>query len=379
MAKRIEVLVVDDSPLFSEAIRSILEDDPSFDVVGVASDGRQAIEMTRRFRPKVITMDVHMPVMDGLAAIEAIMADRPTPILVVTADPRASKGDELHFEALRRGALDVFPKPSALTGLEGDRQAFRDQLKLLAKVTVVRHLAGRRHLWRHEQRHQVGSAAREEPASLRRLRESQPPVIGRGRVVAIVASTGGPAALAKIMEALPGDLKAPLLVTQHIAKGFVASFATWLNDVSTLEVCLARQDDVIAEGKVMIAPDSYHMTITSKGQVALDSSPPFDGHRPSGNPLFSSVAEAYGPRAIGLILSGMGSDGVQGLEAIRSAGGVTLAQDEASCVVFGMPKVALESGAASHAVTLLDIPRVICELVSGSRGVAGGGLKAGET
>lgn len=379
MAKPIEVLVVDDSPLFSEAIRSILEADPSFNVVGIAFNGRQAVEMTRRFHPEVITMDVHMPVMDGLAAIEAIMADTPTPILVVTADPRASRGDELHFEALRRGALDVFPKPSALAGLEGDRQALREQLKLLSRVTVVRHLAGHRHLWRSEGQRRERPAAQEEPATLRRLRESQPPVMGRGRVVAIVASTGGPAALAKIMEALPEDFQAPLVITQHIAKGFAASFASWLNEVSTLEVNLARHGDVIAEGRALIAPDGFHMTVTSSGRVALDSSPPLEGHRPSGNPLFTSVATAYGSRAIGLILSGMGGDGVQGLEAIRRAGGVTLAQDEASCVVFGMPKVALESGAASHAVTLSDIPRVISELVSGSHGTAGGGPKVGRS
>ena len=364
----INVLVVDDSPIFSEAIKHILEADKSFRVVGVASHGQQAVEMTRRLRPQVITMDVHMPVMDGLAAIEAIMADVPTPILVVTSDPRAASGDELHFEALRRGALDVFPKPRSWPGTEEDRRALREQLRLLSKVTVVRHLAGHRHLWRHADQAERGEAQKEEPQTLQRLRESRPPVIGLGRLVAIVASTGGPAALAKILEALPADFAAPILVTQHIAEGFSASFASWLDDVSPLHVSLARQGDVLVDGQVLIAPDGLHMMVTKGGRIALDSSSPVDGHRPSGTPLLASVASAYGRRGIGVILSGMGGDGVKGLEEMRKAGAVTLAQDEASCVVFGMPKVALESGAASHSVPLSEFPRVLCELVSSEPG-----------
>ncbi len=376
MSSPVRVLVVDDSPLFAEAITRILEDDPGFQVVGVASQGRQAVEMTRRLRPQVITMDVHMPVMGGLEAVEAIMADTPTPILVVTSDPRASTGQELHFEALRRGALDVHPKPAGWPGSAADQRAFRDQLRLLSRVAVVKHLAGHRHLWRAER---VDHWRARGPL----LAAAQPPAwpdsfeAPRGRVVAIVASTGGPAALSKILEALPADFPAPVLVTQHIALGFSESFASWLDGVSPLEVTLARQGEPLRDGAVLVAPDQVHLTVTAQGRVELDGGPPLDGHRPSGTRLFASVAQAYGGRAVGLILSGMGADGVKGLEELRRAGGVTLAQDEASCVVFGMPKVALETGAARRAVSLAEIPRALCALVvEGPGRPAGGGSKA---
>lgn len=373
----IRVLVVDDSPLFADAITGILEADPGYQVVGVASHGRQAVEMTRRLRPAVITMDVHMPVMGGLEAIDAIMADTPTPILVVTSDPRASTGQELHFEALRRGALDVHPKPQAWPGSQADQRALREQLRLLSRVAVVRHLAGHRHLWRAER---VGNWRDSRPPA---AAAATPPLwpdhveAPRGRVVAIAASTGGPAALAKILEALPADFPAPVLITQHIAVGFSESFASWLDGVSPLEVTLARQGEPLRDGAVLVAPDGVHLKVTPQGRVDLDAGPPIDGHRPSGTALLSSVAQVYGPRGVGLILSGMGADGARGLEELRRAGGVTLAQDEASCVVFGMPKVALETHAASRAVALAEIPRALCAVVvEGPQRPGAGGAKA---
>jgi two-component system chemotaxis response regulator CheB len=371
------VLVVDDSPLFAEAITGILEAEPGFHVVGVATQGREAVEMTRRLRPHVITMDVHMPVMGGLEAIDAIMADTPTPILVVTSDPRASTGHELHFEALRRGALDVSPKPRSLHS-QAEQRAFRDQLRLLSRVAVVRHLAGHRHLWRADRvdRWRQRSGAEAEARRAPGLDQAGEP---QGRVVAIVASTGGPAALAKVLEALPADFPAPVLVTQHIAAGFAESFASWLDGVALLGVSLAKQGEPLRDGAVLVAPDNAHMTVTTQGRIELDRGPPVDGHRPSGTKLLASVAQVYAARGVGLVMTGMGADGAKGLEELRRAGGVTLAQDEASCVVFGMPKVALETGAASRAVALADVPRVLCELVIEGPGKAGGGAKAGGT
>lgn len=376
MIPPIRVLVVDDSPLFAEAITGILQADPGFQVVGVASHGRQAVEMTRRLRPSVITMDVHMPVMGGLEAIDAIMADTPTPILVVTSDPRASTGQELHFEALRRGALDVHPKPQAWPGSLADQQALRDQLRLMSRVAVVRHLAGHRHLWRADRVDRWRERTRPKDAPRPQLWPGQNET-PRGRVVAIVASTGGPAALAKILEALPADFPAPVLVTQHIALGFSESFASWLDGVSQLEVTLAQHGEPLHDGAVLVAPDGAHLKVTAQGRVELDDGPPLDGHRPSGTALFSSVAQAFGARGVGLILSGMGADGARGLEELRRAGGVTLAQDEASCVVYGMPKVAIETGAASRAVTLAEIPRALCAVVvEGPQRPGAGGAKA---
>jgi two-component system chemotaxis response regulator CheB len=368
--REIRVLVVDDSPLFAEMISSVLRADPALSVVGIATDGRQAVDLALELEPDVITMDIQMPEMDGLEAIERIMASRPTPILVVSGDPRA-QGDEMHFEALRRGALDVMAKDELLTPAVEQQEKLRDHLKFLAGITVVRHMG------LHEsQTDPVAVRSRPPSREWRPLEVASRKTLQR-EVLAIAASTGGPLALAALLGDLPPDFPAGIVVVQHIGTGFVQNLATWLDDVSALSVRIARDGEPLRPATVLLAPDDRQMTVSSGGRISLEASAPVGGHLPSGTLLLSSVARAYGRRAIGLILTGMGRDGVEGLQAIKEAGGVTLAQDEESSVVFGMPKTAIELGAAEEVLSLAEIPERICRLVGLGPPASGGGKPAG--
>jgi two-component system chemotaxis response regulator CheB len=361
MASPIRVLVVDDSPLFVETIQGILDEDPEIQVVGVANDGRQAVEEALRLRPDVITIDVHMPVMDGLEAISEIMASCPTPILVVTSDPGAD-GSELHFEAIGRGALDVLPKPTVWKGTAPEQEALREHVKLLAGVAVVQRAKKRPSRESISQR-----IARALLKAVTRLGPDRAPAPIHGHLLGFAASTGGPSALALILEELPVDFPATILVVQHIFDGFADSLASWLDGKTSLKVCVAENGASITPGTVLVAPDGWHLTVVpsdgAAGRVALTSGSPSDPHRPSGNQLFESMAAVYGRAAIGVILTGMGDDGVAGLEAIRKAGGVTLAQDEGSSVVYGMPRLADERGAAQQVVPLSEMADVVCGLL----------------
>lgn len=407
----IRVLIAEDSPLFAEAMVAIVESDSALRVVGVAANGEQAVMMARSLRPDVMTMDLHMPVMGGLTAIDRIMSTEPLPILVVTSDP-STAADGLCFDALQRGALQVMPKPESLAGSAAEREALIGNLKLLAGVRVMRRRSPaavsrwsahggaepRETVARGRDialeppagRGDSGPAARRPPAlapagpngvgasaqtKLRVARaapcscargvaaaargkdcddDAPPPAVSaapRGErgglgLVALVASTGGPAALATILDALPPTFPVGIVVVQHNAPGFAPSLATWLNRSAALEVVVGRAGQTIAAGQVLIAPDGYHLTVSARGAIELDTQEPLRGHRPSGDRLLHSVAAAYGRHAIGVVLTGMGNDGSEGLLALRTAGGCTVAQDEASSVVYGMPKVAWESGAA---------------------------------
>jgi two-component system chemotaxis response regulator CheB len=347
------VLVVDDSPLFVEVMTALLAADPDFRLVGVARDGLQAVEAAARLRPHLITMDIQMPVMDGLQAIERIMSSAPTPILVLTGDPRV--GGEVSFEALRRGGLDVMAKDQ-IWSLSADQQGgFREHLKLLAGVSVVRRA--------RRKSGPLSPTPRGAPAAGSRLQPPRPAAPSCGRAVALVASTGGPAALAQILAALPAEFPTGIVVLQHISDGFTAVLADWLNQVSALRVRLATEGAPLAPGSVLLAPDGCHTLLGPGGSVTLDDSPPLRGHRPSGTRLLQSLAAHYGSAGVAAILTGMGDDGVEGLRAVRDAGGITVAQDEASSVVFGMPQAALQSGAARHCLPLAQIAEALCRFV----------------
>lgn len=372
MLEKIRVLIVDDSPICADALCHILGEDPELEVVGVARDGQQAVNMTEKHRPQLVTMDVRMPVMDGLTAIERIMCTTPTPILVVTGDPRA-QGDEINFEALRRGALDVMAKPKTWKASDRrDRDELRERVKLLSGVAVVRRsdfrLAAEHETTRPPRPSAlVSSESRRDRVATIKHNRMMLPTRGMGRVVGIVASTGGPAALAQIFEELPPNFPSPVLVVQHISNGFCESFAKWLDDVSPLSIRLAEQNDILEPGTALLAPDGVHLHACADGTVVLKDAPPVEGHRPSGSLLLSSLAEAYGEHAIGVVLTGMGRDGVDGLLSIHRAGGTTIAQGEASCVVFGMPAAAIEAGAADFIVDLNYVSRTLCRVVESNR------------
>ncbi len=344
------VLVVDDSPLFVRLLTHTIETDRRHTVVGSAADGRQAVSMVRELRPDVVTMDVLMPVMDGLDAVEQIMAVAPTPILVLSSDPRGASG-ELAFEALRRGALDLLPKPAGWPPTTEEWQVLGNRIAMLAGVPVIHHLEGRRRARRH--------AAQHASAPSRVIVQGGP---RRPEVVALAASTGGPQALAQVIGGLPRSFAAGVLVVQHLAPGFVGGLASWLQRVSVLEVRVAEDGDEVRPATALLAPDGAHLVLVG-GRVRLDRGAPVEGHRPSATVLMRSVAAACGGAAAGVILSGMGRDGVEGLLELQRAGGVTMAQDEESSVVFGMPREALLAGAAARQVPLDAIAGILAAAV----------------
>jgi two-component system chemotaxis response regulator CheB len=331
----IRVLVADDSELFRELLVRVVVAEPGFEVVAVAADGNAAASLARSARPDVITMDLNMPDADGFSGIARIMAETPTPILVLTANPEEAVG----FRALSLGALDILEKPQATTDLDEYGQLLRSRLRLLAGVKVIRHLRG-----------------------LRERRSAAPRAAARPDLVAIGASLGGPRALATLLRGLPADFPVPVAVVQHIADGFTEGLASWLGTESRLDVREAVDGAPLRAGRVLLAPTGRHLLVAD-GVARLSDAPPVDTFKPSVTPLFASAARVYGARACGVLLTGMGRDGAEGLRAIKDAGGPTIAQDEATSAVFGMPRAAIELGAVDRVLPLDDIPRALVELV----------------
>jgi two-component system chemotaxis response regulator CheB len=330
----IRVLVADDSELFREMLARVVGADPAFEVVAVAADGNAAAQHARILRPDVITMDLNMPDADGFSGIARIMAETPTPILVLTANRVETVG----FRALSLGALDLLEKPQATTDLDDYGRLLRSRLRLLAGVKVIRHVRG-----------------------LRERVAAAPGRAGRAELVAIGASLGGPRALAALLRGLPAPFPAPIAVVQHIADGFTEGLASWLSTETRLDVHEARDGEPLLPGVVVLAPTGRHLVV-GEGLVRLSDAPPVETFRPSVTPLLVSAARVYGARACGVILTGMGRDGAEGLRAIKDAGGPTLVQDEATSTVFGMPRAAIELGAADRVLPLDEIPRVLAEL-----------------
>ncbi|MCY1045986.1 chemotaxis-specific protein-glutamate methyltransferase CheB [Corallococcus sp. bb12-1] len=350
MGKKVSVLVVDDSLICRQLISAALSDDPDVEVVGTAANGVEAVALTKELRPHVITMDVDMPVMDGLTAVEHIMAECPTPILVLTGDPR-SQAPALTYRALELGALALQIKPSIDAG--ADAWNLTKEVKLISSVRVIRHLRG-------PKRTQAGTP---HPTAVL-------PAVSMG-IVAVAASTGGPQVLYRMLSELPVDFPAPIVIVQHINAAFSESLASWLANTSKLKVRLAQDGDVLAPGLVLVAPPDQHTLVPVRGRVALKTGVERDGHMPSGTMLLESVAKTYGRRAVGVVLTGMGADGADGLLAIKQAGGLALAQNEESCVVFGMPGAAVERKAVDHLIHGDDVAATLAKLARGESLAAG--------
>ncbi len=329
----IRVLIAEDSPVARELLVSIIEGTPGLQVVGTAHNGAEAVRLAKRLEPDVIVMDVYMPEMDGFEATRRIMAETPRPIVLVSASFAKNEHD-LTFNALKSGALSVLEKPTLLDPPERYGLLI-SQLKLMAEVKVVRR-------WLEPAKPSITSQVVPEPVLPRQNGKS------KLKLVAMASSTGGPGVLAQILGQLPADLPLPILVVQHITRGFSSGLATWLNQQTALNVGLAGQGDEPQPGQVLIAPDDRHMVINRSGLISLTQEPPRHGLRPSADYLFNSVAQVYGATAVGVILTGMGADGAEGLRALRNTGAPTIAQDKDSCVVFGMPAVAIELGAAAQ-------------------------------
>lgn len=332
---RVRVMVVEDSPVVRDFLTHILNLAPDLQVVGVAHDGEQAIAMACDTRPDVITMDIHMPRMNGFEATRRIMETHATPIVIVSGSSSVEESVTA-FRALEVGAVAVVPRPHGLGHPEFASSTARlvETVRLMAGVKVVR---------RWPQRGgDIGSAP---PVA---------PVLARSdvRLVAIGASTGGPAALVTILSALPKKtLPFPVLIVQHICDGFTAGLREWLEQASGLPVHIAVPGELPLSGHVYVAPKGFHMGVRSSGHITLDAAPPENGQRPSIEYLFRSVAAGFGIHAVGILLTGMGTDGAEALKLIRDCGGMTIAQDEASSVVHGMPGEAIRRGAAMYVLS----------------------------
>lgn len=351
MSNRVNVLVVDDSPLIRQLITDALQRDPDVRVVGTAEHGQEALEKALALKPHVITMDVDMPVMDGLTATERIMAEAPTPILVLTADPR-NQAPELTHRALAVGALALRVKPAL--DAEAEMLNLAREVKLLSTVRVIRHVRGVR---------KSGTAVSSTGYPV--VPTPAPFVASPVGLVCIASSTGGPQVVQKLLADLPADFPAPLAIVQHINAAFSESLVSWLAGTSRLKVKVAADGDLLSPGTVLVAPPDAHLVVAQRGRVAVQKGVPRDGHIPSGTALLESAAKAYGRRVVGLILTGMGSDGVDGLAAIRAAGGKTLAQSQDSSVVFGMPGAAVARGVVDHVVHGDELAGALVRLARG--------------
>jgi len=340
---KIRVLVVDDSLFMRAAIGRLLAADPRFEVAGQARDGVEAVDKVVELEPDVVTMDFNMPRRNGADAVRAIMARRPTPVIMFSA--HTVQGARETFEALSAGAVDFVSKPAGEVSADLSSIA----AELIAKLVAA-----------------AGSRP-QALAPLRQAKPSQPLVLttwppSGPRVLIIAVSTGGPSALSRLIPALPAAIKFGILIVQHMPASFTATLAERLNALSAVTVREARDGDRPLSGLVFIAPGDRHLEVTERGFLRLGDGPPVNGCRPSADVTMTGAARAYGTRAIGLVMTGMGRDGAAGLAAIKQADGVALAQDQASSVIFGMPKAAIDAGVVDEVVPLDQLARRLQEL-----------------
>lgn len=344
----IRVVLAEDSDTCRALLTAVIESDSQLKIVGHAHDGAAALTLTEQLRPDVVVMDAFMPVMDGFAATRNIMLRCPTPIVIVSASMNVAHV-AASMRALAAGALTLLPKPvsPAAPGFEELAQQFVKTVRAMADVKVVRRF----------NHHGVGNAPITSPLP------TQTDGRARVRIIGIGASTGGPAALQRVLSDIAPDIPVPIVVVQHIARGFVDGLAGWLDAVTPLRVRVASHGDVLQPGTVYIAPDDHQLAVTRRGTVDLSRRAPVGGFLPSVTVLFASLGESYGPAALGLIMTGMGQDGIDGLRELRAAGALVLAQDEETSVVFGMPAAAIAAGLVDAVVPLPAIGSRLYQLV----------------
>jgi two-component system chemotaxis response regulator CheB len=340
----IRVLIVDDVKSARDLLKEILTTDPRFQVVGAVGDGLEAVAAALKMRPDLVTMDIRLPGIDGFQAVERILAVFPVPIVMITAS--MGKQEEKLFRAITAGAMDVLDKQELYLWRTRPeiRNSFLRRLRTLAS-TKVKRLTG---------------FIPTESEPLLTFRRPQPRTAESPLVVAIAASTGGPTALVKVLRGISPQVSAAFLVVQHMSMGFLEGLVRWLDNEVELEVKQAQEGDALEAGVVLVAPGDHHMMVTEVDTVRLNRSLPINGHRPSAEVLFDSVASNYGKRGAGVILTGMGSDGAEGLKSLRLCGGHTIAQDEQSSIIFGMPRAAIELDAAEIVLPLDEIgPQIV--------------------
>ncbi|HWO01398.1 MAG TPA: chemotaxis response regulator protein-glutamate methylesterase [Blastocatellia bacterium] len=337
--RKIRVLVVDDSAVMRKLISNCLEKDPEIEVVATAIDGDFALSKVDQLKPDVVTLDVDMPRMDGITALGHIVAKHDIPVVMLSS--LTARGAALTMRALEKGAVDFICKPGASSQIGEMADELVSKIKGASRGKIV---------------------AANNRALDRRVLKKRPAGVSCGaraqRVVAIGASSGGPHALRYLLPRIPADLNACLLIVQHMPESFTSMLARWLDEICEIEVREASEGDLIVPGKALIAPACTHMKVSrgrSGCEVTLERGSVVNGHMPSVDVLFRSIAAEYGAQATGVIMTGMGSDGAQGIGEIKKAGGWTLAQNKESCSVFGMPRVAIEKGFVNEVVPLTEM------------------------
>ncbi|MGA1823667.1 MAG: chemotaxis-specific protein-glutamate methyltransferase CheB [bacterium] len=330
----IKVLIVDDSPTVLEYMQYIINSDDDLDVVGVAKDGKEAMDMAQRMHPDVITMDLHMPVINGYIATKEIMENFPAPIIIMSSHI-ATDQSEYNFRAMEAGAVAVVEKPYGPGSPEDDPKIAKmiQTIKLMSEIKVVKRLSKYK---KTTNAHSLLSPSRTE-------------------IVAIGVSTGGPPVIKTIISELSKDFPYPILIVQHITSGFLQGMVEWLSKNAPLPIHIANQGDKIKGGHVYFAPDDFHMGIVKKGEIMLSKSEHEYGMRPSVSYLFRTITKTYGRDAIGMLLTGMGKDGAMELKAMRDSGSITIAQNKESSIVHGMPGEAIKLGGVEHILSPLEI------------------------
>ena len=352
MNERIRVLVVDDSALMRKLIPAILAREPSIEVVGTAMDGAFALKKIEELKPDVVTLDLEMPRMDGMETLRLIMRRAPLPVVLFST--HSKEGGYATLKALALGAVDFLAKPKDAAA--GHLDEIADHL--IAKIKVAKRAAGRK----------LPPAVIVETAVPKKATRSAFPPL---RVIAIGISTGGPNALQYVLSQIPADFLSAILVVQHMPEGFTEMFAKRLDECCALEVHEARSGDLLLAGRVLICPGNRHMMVRRKPRadmVILSDGPPVNGHRPSADVLFHSVAQEFALMTVGILMTGMGDDGAEGLGAIKAAGGMTIAQSEDTCVVSGMPRAAILKGYVNK---IIPLDRLSSYLVSNYGGELG--------
>jgi two-component system, chemotaxis family, protein-glutamate methylesterase/glutaminase len=356
MSAPIKVLVVDDSALMRKLIPAILARDPSIDVVGTAMDGAFALKKIEELHPDVVTLDLEMPRMDGMETLRMIM--RRTPMPVVLFSTHSKEGAYATLKALALGAIDFVAKPQEAAA--GHLDSIADQL--IEKIKVAKRAAGRK---------LPAAVVSDDPPQ--RKKKSARSALPPNRVIVIGISTGGPNALQYVLSQIPADFPASFVVVQHMPEGFTEMFARRLDECCALEVHEARSGDLLVASRVLICPGNRHIMVRRmpRGDMAvLSDGPPVNGHRPSADVLFHSAAQHFGLTAVGLLMTGMGEDGAEGLGALKAAGGMTIAQSEDTCVVSGMPRAAISKGYANKVIPLDGLPQFLVQSYGGDRSSA---------
>ena len=343
------ILIAEDSDVVAMLLQAMLDDEPDMQVVGRARNGREAVHLVNELRPDLVTMDIRMPEMDGFDATRLIMSTLPTAIVVISS----SVDDEelrITFRAIEEGALAVLEKPRGLSHPEFDiiRREIIDTVRAMAEVKLVK-------------RHSLSERPREVDIFERAI----PQLTRACEVVAIGISTGGPSALHYLLSSLPVGFPVPVLVTQHIAKGFLGGLVSWLRTGTLLEVKCPVDGEALEAGTIYFAPEDRHLLVQRNCnglQARLDKGAPINGFRPSATPMMKSVAEVCAGKGVGVLMTGMGVDGAEGLLSMREKGAHTLAQDEESSVVYGMPGAAIALGAVEQVIRLEKLPAYLTSL-----------------